>query len=120
MIFFITSIDNEIPTDKGFWVICLNVVPLTVGGCQQKVKKDDRVLFAYATENVTKHYLKLSGPALVNLISRTRQSTGTMHAKREVSITFKKLGIHKLKVEKKLDSVRSNQLVIDVVIEGSS
>jgi len=78
------------------------------------------VLFAYATENVTKHYLKLSGPALANLISRTRQSTGTMHAKREVSITFKKLGIHKLKVEKKLDSVRSNQLVIDVVIEGSS
>jgi uncharacterized GH25 family protein len=40
--------------------------------------------------------------------------------KGEVSITFNKLGIHKLKAEKKPDSVRSNQLEIDVVIEGVS
>jgi hypothetical protein len=133
--FFITSIDNETPSGKDFWAICLNFVPLTVGGCQQKVKKDDQVLFAYATENVTKHYLKLSGPALAILdhpvTLKVTDGTGApiqnatvdgqhTDAKGEVSITFNKLGIRKLKAEKKPDSVRSNQLVIDVIIEGAS
>lgn len=110
-------------------------MPLTVGGCQQKVKKDDQVLFAYATKNVTKHYLKLSGPALAILerpvTLKVTDGTGApiqnaavdgLHtdAKGEVFITFKKLGIHKLKAERKPDSVRSNQLIIDVIIEGAS
>jgi hypothetical protein len=58
----ITSISNETPTGKNSWVICLNLKPIQVGGCQQKVKKDDQALFAYATRDATKNYLKLSGP----------------------------------------------------------
>jgi len=41
------------------------------------------------------------------------------NAQGEVAFTFKKLGIHKLKAERKPDSIQSNQLVVDVVIEGS-
>lgn len=131
--FFITSIDNEKPTGDDFWAICLNFVPLTVGGCQQKVKKDDQVLFAYTTQNVTKHFLKLSGPELAILerpvVLKVTDGTGApiqnasvnghlSDAQGQVSITFSRLGTHKLKAEKTPDSVRSNQLVIDVIIEG--
>jgi hypothetical protein len=108
-------------------------VPLSVGGCQQKVKKDDQVLFAYATRAVTKHFLKLSGPELAILerpvVLKVTDGTGApiqnasvdghlTDAQGQVSIKFSRLGAHKLKAEKKPDSVRSNQLVIDVIIEG--
>jgi len=62
----ITSIAGQTPGTNEFWVICRNFRPLSVGGCQQIVKKDDEVLFAYAATfghaNPTKHYLRLDGP----------------------------------------------------------
>jgi len=107
-------------------------VPLNVGGCQQKVKKDDQVLFAYATRDVTKHFLNLSGPELAILerpvVLKVTDGTGSpiqnasvgahfTDAQGQVSITFTRLGTHKLKAERKPDSVRSNQLVIDVIVD---
>ncbi|KAF8495167.1 hypothetical protein F5888DRAFT_1616054, partial [Russula emetica] len=129
--FFITSIDNETPTGKDFWAICLNFVPTEVGGCQQKVEKDDQVLFAYATQDVTKHYLKLSGPDTaiirVPVVLTVTDGTGAPIPKASVdghltddhgrvSITFDRVGTQKLKVERQPDSVRSNQHVIQVIV----
>jgi hypothetical protein len=129
--FFITSIDNETPTGKDFWAICLNLVPTSVGGCQQIVKKGDQVLFAYATRDVTKHYLKLSGPGLaiirVPVVLTVTDGTGAPIPKAsvdghltddhgKVSIRFDRVGTQKLKAQRQPDSVRSNQLVIHVIV----
>jgi hypothetical protein len=129
--FFITSIDNETPTGKDFWVTCLNFVPTEVGGCQQKVKKDDQVLFAYATQDVTKHYLKLSGPDIaiirVPVVLTVTDGTGAPIPKANVdghltddhgrvSIRFDHVGTQKLKAKRQPDSVRSNQHIIQVIV----
>ena len=128
--FLITTIDNETPTGDDYWAICLNFEPAPVGGCQQKVKNDDEVLFAYATVNVTKYFLKLYGPKIAivgqyvdltvtdgkgtpiqNAIVYGRKTDANGH----VSVKFIREGIRFLKAEKRPDSVRSNQLAINVV-----
>jgi hypothetical protein len=136
--FLITSINDENMTDTYYWAICLNFVPLTVGGCQQKVKKDDQVLFAYTTQTqgITTHFLKLSGPnhAIINrpvVLTVTDGGTGApvqnatvdghkTDAQGQVSIAFPRAGTHKLKAEKESEPgatfVRSNQLVINVIV----
>jgi hypothetical protein len=129
--FLITSIDNETPSGKDFWAICLNFSPIEVGGCQQKVKKDDQVLFAYSTQDVTKHYLKLSGPKIaiirVPVVLTVTDGTGTPVSKASVdghltddhgsvSIAFDRVSTQRLKAERDPDSVRSNQLVIHVIV----
>jgi len=106
-------------------------VPTEVGGCQQKVKKDDQVLFAYATQDVTKHYLKLSGPDIaiirVPVVLTVTDGTGAPIPKAsvdghftddhgKVSIRFDRVGTQKLKAERKPDSVRSNQHIIQVIV----
>ena len=95
------------------------------------MKAGDAVLFAYAHSGV-KYYLKLTGPTLVVpevpvIYVVTDGKTGspvkgaTLRGKQtddkgKVTLEFKKLGAHKLKAEKKLDSIRSNELVVDVVV----
>ena len=127
--FFITSIGGETATGDNFWAICLNFVPTKVGGCQQKVKKDDQVLFAYANRNATKHYLKLSGPdhwivlVLPVMLTVTDEAGAPVlgasvngkftDSQGRVFITFDSAGIKKLKATKQ-DSVRSNEHVIHV------
>ena len=119
------------PTGKDFWAICLNLVPTQVGGCQQKVKKGDQVLFAYTTLDVTKHYLKLSGPdiAVVNIpvVLTVTDGTGAPIPKASVhghltddqgrvSLTFDGVGTQKLKAKRQPDSVRSNQHTVNVIV----
>ena len=105
-------------------------MPIEVGGCQQTVKKDTQVLFAYATQDVTKHYLKFSGPDIaiisVPVALTVTDGTGTPILKASVdgyltddhgrvSIRFDRVGTQKLKAERQPDSVRSNQHVIQVI-----
>ena len=128
--FLITTIGNETPKGEDYWALCLNSAIAPVGGCQQKVKKDDEVLFAYATLNVTKYFLKLYGPkfATINqpVVLTVSDGKGTpiqnanvngkkTDADGHVSLTFHEVGTQLLKAEKSPDSVRSNQLVINVV-----
>ena len=125
---FFTSIGGETPTQPDFWSLCLNFVPTAVGGCQQKVKKDDQVLFAY-TKSTTKHYLKLSGPvvaytnvAITLTVTDETQAPikdAIVNQKKtddngKVAFTFTTEGTQKLKATKS-DSVRSNELAIRVI-----
>ncbi|KAI0274313.1 hypothetical protein BGY98DRAFT_994269 [Russula aff. rugulosa BPL654] len=129
--FFITSIGDETPKGKDFWFICLNFLPTEVGGCQQKVKKDDQVLFAYATQDVTKHYLKLSGPNIATIhfpvVLTVTDGTGALIPKASVdghltddhgrvSLVFDRVGTQKLKATRQPDSVRSNEHTILVIV----
>lgn len=106
-------------------------MPTEVGGCQQKVKEDDQVLFAYSTENVTNHYLKLSGPDTailrVPVVLTVTDGTGASISKAtvggyltddqgNVSISFDSVGTQTLKAERQPDSVRSNQHAIHVIL----
>jgi hypothetical protein len=96
------------------------------------VKSGDEVLWAYANVDETKHYLKLTGPTLVvpgepaiYVVTDGRNGSpvkgASLHGKKtddkgKVAIVFKKLGAHKLKAEKKPDSIRSNELVVHAVV----
>jgi len=99
-------------------------VPFEVGGCQQIVKKDDEVLFAYATQEKTINFLKLTGPDWSYRGEVTFEERGGDPNKErltndqgQVSIVFAKEGTYKLKAEKKPDSVRSNQHTILIRID---
>jgi hypothetical protein len=128
--FLITTIGNETPKGDDYWALCLNFALAPVGGCQQKVKKDDEVLFAYATLKVTKYFLKLDGPkfAIINqlVVLTVTDGKGTpiqnasvkgkkTDANGHVSLTFHEAGTQLLKADKSPDSIRSNQLVIDIL-----
>jgi len=128
--FLITTIGNETPTGDDYWALCLNFALAPVGGCQQKVKKDDEVLFAYATLNVTKIFLKLDGPkyGTINqpVVLTVTDGKGTpvqnasvqgekTDANGHVSLTFHEAGAQLLKAEKSPDSVRSNQLFVKIL-----
>jgi len=139
--FIIRTIANETPprprplTNRDFWALCLNFLPTAVGGCQQKVKKGDQVLFAYATAGATLHYLRLSGPGITIVgtpaVLTVTDGTGApisgaavgaaglqTDAQGRLSITFTTPGTRYLKAERRTNSVRSNQLVIQVIIGG--
>jgi hypothetical protein len=96
------------------------------------VKAGDQVLWAYVTDK-TKHYLKLTGPTVAfpsipYVFVVTDGATGAPikgatiqgHTAQsddqgKVHITFKRLGSHPLKAEKKDDSIRSNMWPVIVV-----
>jgi hypothetical protein len=140
--FRITTIDDEISSPDYFWVICRNFEPLTVGGCQEKVKKDDQVLFAYivATLGVTTQFLKLSGPNVATVgetivitvtdggepgaaipnafVESNGVGVGSTGTNGQMNIKFLVAGTQKFKAMKERGQtttfVRSNQHVIDV------
>ena len=92
----------------------------------------DEVLFAYATANVTRHYLKLTGPKIAVLMQPvmlvvTDGGTDSLikgavvNGQRtddqgQVTITFRRVGTQKLKAEREPDSIRSNELNILVIV----
>lgn len=92
----------------------------------------DEVLFAYATTNVTRHYLKLKGPKIAVLMTPvvlevtdggtdTPMKGAVVYGRRtddqgRVTITFTRVGTQKLKAERQPDSIRSNELVIQVIV----
>jgi hypothetical protein len=100
------------------------------------VKAGDQVLWAYATSK-TKHYLKLTGPTVafpsvpyVFVVTDGATGdpikgasvpghTGVSDNLGKLQLTFKKLGPHPLKAEKKDDSIRSNTWTVDVVLAHS-
>ncbi|KAH9962397.1 hypothetical protein BC827DRAFT_218788 [Russula dissimulans] len=125
--FFIRTIKGETPVNPSYWQINLNFQPIQVGGCQQKVKEGDQVLFAVVS-NTTTARLKLTGPR--NAVSGTAfnvkvtNETGapiqgatvkgqTTNAQGIASITFSNTekGIQKLKATK-ANTVRSNAIEI--------
>ena len=104
-----------------------------MGGCKQKVKRDDQVLFAYVTRDVTEKYLKLSGPdityigELVTLMVTDENGdpvpmasidghTQVTDENGKVFVSFPRVGTQKLKARREPDSIRSNLLVIQVLI----
>ncbi len=136
--FQITSIGDETPGRNEFWAICLNFSPTPVGGCQQIVKQDDQVLFAYASNPGTTTYLKLSGPtiALPGNVTLTvtdggghpvsnvlvMEATGSPDPKptdTDGNVTFNltEVRTYKFKADKYdgLVSIRSNQHVVEVL-----
>ena len=129
--FFITSISTETPAGDDYWAICRNLVPITVGGCQQIVKKDDEVLFAYATQGKTINFLKLTGPdwsyrGEVTFEVKNGEGIPVRNAnvdghltddQGKVKIIFAKEGTYTLKAEKNPDSIRSNVHTIVIRID---
>jgi hypothetical protein len=130
--------------DKDFWDISVNFSsnfgPIPVGGCQKKVKKGDQVLFAYCTGDVTRQYLKLSGPNSATIDAKTKVASvelmvtdaagnaiegatvatagqssikGTTDRGGKVIINLTRTGINRLKGSKP-NYIRSNQWVIRV------
>jgi hypothetical protein len=96
------------------------------------VWEGDEVLFAYATANVTRHYLKLTGPKIAVLMQPvvlvvTDGGTDSpikgavVNGRRtddqgQVTVTFRRVGTQKLKAAREPDSIRSNELNILVIV----
>ena len=96
------------------------------------MKRDDQVLFAYVTRDVTEKYLKLSGPdiayigELVTLMVTDENDdpvpmasidghTQVTDENGRVFISFPRVGTQKLKARREPGSIRSNLLVIQAV-----
>ena len=127
--FFITSIGGVTQTATEFWGILLNFEFTPVGGCQQEVKHNDEILFAFNAFNAN-FFLKLEGPSTAHrgvpvVLTVTDGQTGkpvpgatvdgsTTDASGHVSVTFPHFGVQELKATK-ADAIRSNQLSILVI-----
>ena len=127
--FFITSIGGDSQTATEFWGILLNFQFIPVGGCQQEVKFNDEILFAFNAFNAA-HFLKLTGPDFTHInqpivLTVTDGETGspvagadvdgqTSDANGHVSLTFTKIGQEEVKAQMS-DSIRSNQITITVL-----
>ena len=127
--FFITSIGGDTQTATEFWGILLNFEFTPVGGCQQEVKVNDEILFAFNAFNAN-FFLELTGPstATVNVavtLTVTDGQTGkpvegaavngvTSDANGEILITFTQVGPQDVKATKS-DAIRSNKLSILVI-----
>jgi len=127
--FFITSIGGDTQTSTEFWGILLNFEFTPVSGCQQEVKRNDEVLFAFNAFNANA-FLKLTGPTTAHVgtpitLTVTDGQTGkpvagatvdgqTSDANGLVTITFTNHGRETVKATK-LDAIRSNKLTIVVI-----
>ncbi|KDR77684.1 hypothetical protein GALMADRAFT_245817 [Galerina marginata CBS 339.88] len=127
--FLITSIGGDAQTTTEFWGLLLNFVFTPVGGCQQEVKKDDHILWAFDAFNKV-HFLALAGPATAHRnqpvvltvidgltgipVAGAEVNGQTSDSKGKISVTFAKAGVNGVKAEKS-DSLRSNQLDILVL-----
>jgi len=124
--FFITTIDHVAQTSTEFWGILLNYEFTPVGGCQQEVKRNDDVLFAFNAFN-SNAFLKLSGPKsakrgvpviLTVIDGQTSKPVAgaTVHgsvsdANGKVSVTFAHDGRQTVKATKS-GAIRSNRITI--------
>ena len=126
--FLITKIGKDVQTSTQFWGLLLNYHFTSVGGCQQEVRANDKVLWAFDASS-KKHFLKLTGPSNARkgqsvTLTVTDGKNGkpvagasvagkTTDANGKVTVTFDKKGGHSYKAEKD-DSIRSNAL--DIVV----
>jgi len=127
--FFITSIDGVSQTSTEFWGILLNFQFIPVGGCQQEVKFNDDILFAFDAFDKA-HFLKLTGPKTAHVgepvtltvtdgqdgspIAGATVDGDTSDANGNVIVTFGQAGLKEVKATRS-DSIRSNQLTILVI-----
>jgi len=128
--YFITRIGNSAQTTTQFWGILIGYNFIPVGGCQQKVKQGDNILFAFDAFNKA-HFLKLESSQHTTTVGNpitvtvTDGKTGTPISDASVEdqttdnngrayITFTSSGVKKLKAERS-DSIRSNAIVIVVI-----
>ena len=124
--FFITSIGGVSQTSTEFWGILLNFQFTPVGGCQQEVKINDDILFAFDAFDKA-HFLKLTGPKTARVgipvtltvtdgqdgspIAGADVDGDTTDDNGNVSVTFEHAGPTEVKATRS-DSIRSNQLTI--------
>jgi len=129
--FFITTIGEDTQTSTEFWGILVNFSFIQVGGCQQIVKHNNDILFAFDAFNA-EFFLKLTGPEIVLvgetvIYNVTDGRTGkpvagadvdgfTTDSKGNAIVTFTKeeAGVVVLKAFKP-GSIRSNELVVFVI-----
>lgn len=127
--YFVTTIGGDAQTATQFWGILLAFQFTPVGGCQQRVKLGDDLLWAFDAFNKA-HFLKLDGPHTAHIgqavtLTVTDGATGspiagaevdgqTSDANGHVSVTFGSAGVKGVKA-KKADSIRSNKLTVVVI-----
>lgn len=131
--YFITRIASDTGNDDVAWGILLDFEFTPVGGCQQRAKNGDHVLFAFDAFNKN-HFLKLSGPTTVKAghpvtFTVTDGATGVpiggaivagggtseaTNADGEIQLAFELVGPRSIKAERS-DSIRSNKLSFLVV-----
>lgn len=127
--FFIIRIGPDTQTETAFWGILLNGRFTEVGGCQQRIRSGDEVLFAYdAFEK--EHFLELTGPSVATTghpitVTVTDEMNGrpiagatvngsTTGADGKATVTFDTVGVKRLKAER-ADAIRSNSLYVMVL-----
>ena len=126
--FFITSINGETQTSTEFWGILLNFEFTPVGGCQQEVKRNDDVLFAFNAFNANA-FLKLTGPTTAHVghpvvftvtdgqtskvVAGATVDGQTSDASGHVSVTFTHPGRQSVKATKS-NAIRSNKVTVIV------
>jgi hypothetical protein len=125
----ITRIGNTSQTSSKFWNALVDYKLLQVGGCQQKVKQGQDLLFAFDAFNKA-HILKLETSQKIIKIGSPLTVTVTDGLTGEpiygatvggvrtntlghATITFRNLGAQRLKAERS-DSIRSNGIMIAV------
>ncbi|KAK7017673.1 surface cell-adhesion protein [Favolaschia claudopus] len=115
--YFITSIADSTETTTQFWGILLNFVFTPVGGCQQEVKPEDHILWAFDAFNA-EHFLELVGPKIAKKGVPTKLGAlvhgETSDSDGAAKVTFGRKGKHGLKATKD-GSIRSNQVFVQVV-----
>jgi len=127
----ITRIGNTSQTKSQYWDILIDYSFINVGGCQQKVKQGDNVLFAFDAFN-KKHFLKLETSNYMSKIGSliaVKVTDGLTNQPIEgaivgnqltnsngfATLAFNSLGMQKLKAERS-DSIRSNAIAIYITI----
>jgi hypothetical protein len=125
----ITRIGNTSQTSSKFWSTLLDYKFVQVGGCQQKVKQGQDLLFAFDAFNKA-HFLKLEiSQKIIQIgypltVTVTDGLTGqpidgatiggvTTNTDGRATITFKDLGLQRLKAER-YDSIRSNEIIVAI------
>lgn len=125
---FITRIGKDTNNTSQFWGILLGYQYTSVGGCQQRVKNGDDLLFAFDAFSKD-YFLKLEAPLVAKVgvpvqFNVTDGMSGvvvggavvggqTSDAEGHVTLTFDKPGVHTFKAEQ-TNAIRSNAVVIAV------
>ena len=118
----ITSIGTSTQTSTEFWGLLLDFQFTPVGGCQQEVKKNQEILWAFDAFNKS-HFLKATGPKVArrgvpavftvvdgstgNPVAGAKIGGATTDHNGKAVVTFHTLGKQSLKAEEP-SSIRSN------------
>jgi hypothetical protein len=131
--YLVSRIGPDSQTSSQFWALLVNSTFSNVGGCQQRVKGGDEVLWAF--DGFSKqHALRLGGPSSAHTgepfsVRVTDGADGSPQAGASVggkltgpdgqaSVEFEDKGIYRLKAER-ADSIRSNALEVCVDPAGA-